>query len=67
MITILSSLRTFLSVTAGTASTLVVLGSLAAAGAFLALMTVAVAGSVAGGLFVWAKVGDRRRERRSVY
>lgn len=67
MITFLSSLRTFLSVAAGTASTLVVLGGLAAAGAIVALMTVAIAGSVAGGLFVMAKVGDRRRGRRSLY
>lgn len=67
MITLLSSLRTFFSVAAGTASTLVVLGGLAAAGAIFALMTVAIAGSVAGGLFVLAKVGDRRRGRRSLY
>lgn len=67
MIKFLSSLRTFLSVAAGTASTLVVLGGLAAAGAIVALMTVAIAGSVAGGLFVMAKVGDRRRGRRSLY
>lgn len=67
MITFLSSIRTFLGVAAGTASTLLVLGGLAAAGAIFALMTVAVAGSVAGGLFVLAKVGDRRRERRSLY
>lgn len=67
MITFLSSLRTFFSVAAGTASTLLVLGGLAAAGAIFALMTVAIAGSVAGGLFVLAKVGDRRRGRRSLY
>lgn len=67
MITFLSSLRTFFSVAAGTASTLLILGGLAAAGAIVALTTVAIAGSVAGGLFVLAKVGDRRRERRSLY
>ncbi len=66
MITLLSSLRTFLSVAAGTASTLIVLGGLAA-GAVVALMALAIAGSIAGGLFVLAKVGDRRRDRRSLY
>ncbi len=67
MITSLSSLRTVFSVVAGTASTLLVLGGLAAAGAIFALMTAVIAGSVAGGLFVLAKVGDRRRGRRSLY
>ncbi len=67
MITSLSSLRTVFSVVAGTASALLVLGGLAAAGAIFALMTAVIAGSVAGGLFVLAKVGDRRRGRRSLY
>lgn len=56
-----------LRVLAGSVSTLVVLGCVAAAGTIVALMTLAVAGSVASGLFVWSKVGDRRRERRSLY
>ena len=61
MITFLSSLRLFFGVAAGTASTLLARAGIAAAGAVLALMAVALAGSVAGGLFVLSKVGDRRR------
>lgn len=49
MITVLTSLRLFFGVAAGTASTL------------LALMAVAVAGSVAGGIFILSKVEHRRR------
>lgn len=52
---------------AGTVSTLVLLSGLFAAGAVIVLTVIAVAGSVAGGLFAWSKASTRRRERHSLY
>jgi hypothetical protein len=44
------------------------LGGIAVAGAFVVLATIAVAGSVAGGLFAWSKASSgRTRERPSLY
>ncbi|MSP48644.1 MAG: hypothetical protein EXQ95_04885 [Alphaproteobacteria bacterium] len=51
---------------AGTASTLVLLGGLIAAGAVIVLAALAVAGSLAGSLFVWSKASQRMRKGPSL-
>lgn len=52
---------------AGTVTTVLLLGGIAAAGAVVLFTVVAVAGSVAGGLFAWSRASGRTRERRSLY
>ena len=51
----------------GTASTLLFLGGIAAAGAVVALMVLALAGSVAGSVYAWSKASHRVRRRHSLY
>ena len=54
-------------VVAGTATTLVFLGGIAATGAIVALMVLALAGSVAGSLYAWSKASRRVKARHSLY
>ena len=67
MTTSLQTPRSRVRAIVGTVSTVAFLGGIVLAGTVVVLAAVAVAGSVAGGLFAWSKSAHRTRERQSLY